>query len=135
MTRHLALPRTEPTPPERAVAHLTTCLALVRPVGMPEADAADWLHTAAGDVAHLPEDILVDACREARRTCTHHAQIVPTIIRDGEVRLRQRRTIRAAMEPAPADAPKLAAPEPWMPTPEELAQLHRDAAARLSADR
>ena len=61
---------------------LSACLALVKPVGMGNEDAQAWLRVAAGELAHLPPDMLAKGCATARQTCTHHGQIVPTILKD-----------------------------------------------------
>lgn len=75
------------------VAEMTACLALVRPVGMSADEAEDWLAVAAQSLQHLPQRILSLACVEARRTCTHHAQIVPAIIAAAEPELERERRI------------------------------------------
>jgi hypothetical protein len=81
--------------PELAAALLSSCLALVRPAGMADGDVRDWLSVAVGAVVHLPAAILDRASLEARRTCTHHSQIVPAIIREAEELIeRQRRLDR-----------------------------------------
>lgn len=108
---------------------LTTCLALVKPVGMSGEDAQAWLRVAAGEIRHLPPDLLADGCAAARKTCTHHGQIVPTILKETDERMASRRKLAK-----PAVVPKerrLSAPEPWQPTPEELAELRAKAAANL----
>lgn len=61
---------------------LSACLALVRPVGMTEGETMDWLAVAADAVGYIPAHILESGCRRARAKCTHHAQIVPTIIEE-----------------------------------------------------
>lgn len=104
-----------------AVALLTTCLTLVKPVGMSAEDADSWLTVATGEVLHLPGDILDAACTAARRSCTHHGQIVPAILREGEEILAMRRK-RFGVDRIPSDR-HLPAPDPWKPTPEELAEL------------
>jgi hypothetical protein len=91
-----------------ATALLTSCLALVRPVGMADSEALDWLGVALGEVAHYPVDVLDYAASEARRTCTHHAQIVPAIIASADERMAHRR--RMAELSVPIDLPKLPAP-------------------------
>lgn len=62
------------------MALLTSCLALVRPVGMTEEEAEDWLSVALGVVAEYSATSLRVAARKAQKSCTHHAQIVPTIV-------------------------------------------------------
>lgn len=70
----------EPAGLPNTIGRLTACLALVRPVGMSGREAEDWLSAAASTLEHLPLDLLDAACAEARRTCTHHSQIVPAIV-------------------------------------------------------
>lgn len=62
------------------VAMLSASLALVRPVGMTAQETAEWLDVAFDAVSHLPFEIFEKGVRAARRTCTHHSQIVPAII-------------------------------------------------------
>lgn len=99
-----------------AIALLSSCLALVRPVGMGEAETAEWLGVAAGDVCHYPPSILDRACLEARRTCTHHSQIVPTIVKEADALTAREASLREASvpsnlhvlpQPARLPAPKL----------------------------
>jgi hypothetical protein len=71
------------------VALLTSCLALVRPVGMGDHEAEGWLRVALGEVREFPLQTLSFAAKHARRTCTHHAQIVPTIVKFCEENLPQ----------------------------------------------
>jgi len=113
---------------------LTTCLALVKPVGMSQADTDAWLVTAAREVAYLPKDILENACSKARRTVTYHGQIVPAIIKEGEEQLISRRSIRRIQE-ARNKVPKERRIEnsPWEPTQAELDELKARAAANLKA--
>lgn len=70
--------------PQEVVALLTSCLALVRPVGMTEDEAEDWLSVALGVVAEYSATSLRLAARKAQKTCTHHAQIVPAIVKECE---------------------------------------------------
>lgn len=123
----------KPAPVSDAVALLTTCLALVKPVGMSGEDAQAWLRIAAGEVKHLPRDLLNDGCAAARKTCTHHGQIVPTILKETDERMATRRKL-AKPETVPVER-RIAAPEPWKPTPEELAAIRNAATANWSADR
>lgn len=68
-----------PASPAELTSQLTACLALVRPVGMGDTEAADWLGAAATSLAQVPIDLFNRACITARRTCKHHSAIVPTI--------------------------------------------------------
>jgi hypothetical protein len=73
---------------------------LVRPVGMAEAEVEDWLGVAVGTVLDYPAGLLDRACLEARRTCTHHSQIVPTIVREVEALLARDASLREASAPS-----------------------------------
>lgn len=85
----------QPVSPSVATAILSSCLSLVRPVGMAEAETDEWLTVAVDAVCHLPESILDQAALVARRTCTHHSQIVPAIIKEAdEIMERWRRVDR-----------------------------------------
>jgi len=66
---------------------------------MSEAEAEDWLGVAVGTVLDYPAGILDRAALEARRTCTHHSQIVPTIIREADVLLARGASLREASVP------------------------------------
>lgn len=112
------------------MALLSTCLALVKPVGMSAEDADAWLITAAREVSYLPCDILAEACREVRRTATHHGQIVPGIIREGEERYQNRRKI---VGPRPLPPEQQIEYHRWAPTREELEALKAQAASNLKA--
>lgn len=81
-----------PASPAFVAAHLTGCLTLVRPVGMTDDQAEEWLSIAAQDLAHYPEDIIVWCCAQARRVCRHHSEIVPKMIElcDETIELRRR---------------------------------------------
>lgn len=58
---------------------MTACLALVRPVGMGDSEAEDWLGAAVSAIGEVPVALFNEACITARRTCKHHSQIVPTV--------------------------------------------------------
>lgn len=62
------------------VAKLSACLSLVRPVGMTAQETEDWLEVALDTLQHLPAHIFAKGELLARQKCTHHSQIVPTII-------------------------------------------------------
>lgn len=59
---------------------LLRCLALVRPVGMSDDMASDWLTAALFEVRAMDERQFRAGCQHARATCTHHAQIIPAIM-------------------------------------------------------
>lgn len=121
------------------MALLTSCLALVRPVGLTDDNARDWLRVAAGEVARIDLDLLTEACAEARRSCTHHGQIVPRIIKATEERMAERASAwRRERELREWDEArkrtKLPAPEPWQPTAAEIEAIKQEAADRLKAE-
>lgn len=97
------------------IAALSACLSLVRPVGMTEDETVDWLEVANDTLAHIPADILERGARSARGICTHHAQIVPTIIAE------TREALAWRSRPSTAPLLRLVAPEP--PPPVERAPL------------
>lgn len=69
-----------PATSEQLAVELTSCLALVAPVGMTEEAKRDWLKVAWSELGHLPADVLSAGCSAARKTCDHPAKIVPAII-------------------------------------------------------
>ena len=93
-------------------------------------DAHAWLRVAAGEVSHLPRDILADACGEARKVCTHHGQIIPAILKEGEERLKLRRKI---IRPEPLPPERQIEHHPWRPTADELAAIKAKATKSLRA--
>lgn len=101
-----------PVSAQEAVAQLTSCLCLVRPVGMTEQEAEDWLSVALGEVLHYPRSVFVTAAAHARRTCTHHAQIVPAIIRHCEEAAPSADPLVKAVAGVPAYSPGTALPAP-----------------------
>ncbi len=103
----------QPASPQEAVALLTSCLALVRPVGMTEAEAEDWLSVAVGAVIEYPAVHLREAARQAQKTCTHHAQIVPAIAKECEDRAPGPDVFAWAKHPPALPAPAL----PELPAP------------------
>jgi hypothetical protein len=62
------------------VTELQRCLALVRPVGMSDDMARDWLTAAVAEVRNVPLGTLARACADVRKTATHHGQIIPAIM-------------------------------------------------------
>lgn len=61
-------------------SEMMRCLALVRPVGMGDDMASDWLAVALVEVRHLSDRAFLAGTAHARATCTHHGQIIPAII-------------------------------------------------------
>lgn len=107
---------------ERVVAALFACLALVRPVGMSDGAAKEWVKIATGRVKELPAVRVVAACAGVQRECSHHARIVPMIFEQCQ---------RMAADDADLDRersqPRLPPPErkAWYPTLEEIADNER----------
>lgn len=64
------------------ISELNRALALVRPVSMGDDMASDWLAAALGEVADLSEVDFAEGIQRARRECSYHGQIVPTILRE-----------------------------------------------------
>lgn len=53
-------------------------------------DAAhEWLTVCATDVRDLPISTLRAAAAEAAKTCTHHGQIIPTILASSSVKMHE----------------------------------------------
>jgi hypothetical protein len=96
---------------------------------MADGDVRDWLGVALGEVVKYPPDVIDYAAGEARRTCTHHAQIVPTIIEAAEERMAHRR--RMADLSAPIDLPQL--PPPPALSDEEFERIVAERGVALSA--
>lgn len=84
---------------------LSACLALVRPVGMTEDMATEWLTVAASSLEGLSDYELAKGFRQARLECTHHAQIVPTIMKANAEAIEFRRKSDALMWDRPTHRP------------------------------
>lgn len=121
----------EPARPEERVSHLAACLALVRPAGMGDEAAEEWLAVAATTLADLPADILADAAQQARKSCRHHGQIVPAILEHAEERMRYRRTIHH-VERVPHE--RRIEQQRWTPQEGEIERIKREVAERLRAE-
>ena len=85
---------------------------------------------AIAEVAHIPTHILVTACTDARRTATHHAQIIPAIFKAAEPLIAREDSILKACDihprlPAPPITP------PAIEDVQELQTLIGDAAAQF----
>lgn len=79
---------TPPKPPSNdfssaaeLIPQLAACFALVRPVSMTDDAATEWLAVAAGELAGYEKCSLRIGFAQARKTCTHHGQIIPAIIK------------------------------------------------------
>lgn len=60
---------------------MNRALALVRPVGMSDEMASDWLAAALGECLYLTDEQFKRGCAAARRECNHPSQIIPAIIK------------------------------------------------------
>src|SRR5690606_13394590 len=70
-----------------AITLLSSCFALVRPTGMNDQAAEDWLSVASAELTGYPLSLVKIGCDAARRECTHHSQIVPFVLKKiGEMR-------------------------------------------------
>ena len=121
--------RLQPLKAAEVVTLLARSLALVRPTGMSDDAAHEWLTAAAAEVRHLPKGVLERAAEKARRTCTHPAQIVPAILNSSEV-AEDRATEALTWDRAVHQQPRLEAPR-WKPEPGETAAIIAEAAAKL----
>ena len=104
-------------------AMLGASLALVRPVGMSPKETSEWIDVAIDTLSHLPLPVFEAGVRAARTKCTHHSQIVPTIVaetRDALAwhnRLRTEPVLRLVgpEQAAPREAEPLPDPATLMP--------------------
>lgn len=71
---------------------------------MTEGEAADWLRVAVREVLQYPSHVLREAAVTARRTCTHHAQIIPALIAEADELFAMARKL-AVPPPVPRLAP------------------------------
>lgn len=67
-----------------AIAQIASCLALVRPVGMSDGMAEEWVRIASRDLHAFPDRAIAAACQKARMICNHHGKILPTVIEECE---------------------------------------------------
>jgi hypothetical protein len=79
---------------------------------MSEGEVEDWLSVAVGEVLNYPAHVLQAAASQARRTCTHHSQIVPAIIKAAEAAAPRHDPLVSAMRDVPAFASAAALPAP-----------------------
>ena len=88
---------------------LSACLALVRPAGMTEDMATEWLAVAASTLTGLSEHELDKGFRKARLECSHHSQIVPTVMKANAEAIAYRKQMDALRwdRPAHRDTPSL----------------------------
>lgn len=48
--------------------------------------ASDWLAAALAECLHMTDAGFAAGCAAARRDCTHHGKIIPTVLRVGQER-------------------------------------------------
>lgn len=109
------------------MAELSRCLVPVRPVGMSDDAATEWLLVLYADVCHLPESLLIAACAEARSKCTRHGEILPAILNSDVVQWSDCMERSAARALAPHQPP------PRLSESGEVASLISDTARALKA--
>lgn len=111
---------------------VASALALVRPVGMGEEAADEWIALAANELRDIPADLLEEAVVAVRRTCTHHGQIVPTVFAHVQDRWDERKRLRFGhIERGPRRKADPAPTEWWQPSAEELEAVKRGLADKL----
>lgn len=83
---------------------------------MSDDEAGEWLSVAASELSEYPQDIIASACKLARRTCTHHSQIVPLLVADCEDSMKTRRFLARPAPPIPPSRQiAYEAPPPYVP--------------------
>lgn len=100
-------------------ATLSASFALVKPAGMTPKETKDWIRVACGALQHLPFHIFEAGARDARLTCTHHSQIVPTIVAGTKEALAWHNRPRVAPL-LRLVSPEYFAPDEPLPDPETL---------------
>lgn len=111
---------------------VASALALVRPVGMSDAAADDWIALAANELRDIPADLLDEAAVHVRRTCTHHGQIVPAVFGHVQDRWDERKRLRFGhIERGPRRNADPAPSEWWQPSADELDAVKRDLVDKL----
>lgn len=76
------LPCNEWATADQIIPHIAANLALVRPVSMNDEAAAEWLAVAATELDGYVFADVKAALSKARATCTHHGQILPTVLQN-----------------------------------------------------
>ena len=111
-------------------SELSACLALVRPVGMNDDAATEWLTVAMATVAAFAEQrpaLFRYACRQVRSQVSHHGQIVPKIMANSLFDWERKSGI--------TELPVRAKPVQQIKPPEDVRRLIADAAAGTRAAR
>lgn len=101
------------------VAMISASFALVKPAGMTPKETRDWINVAVDALEHIPLHIFETGCRAARLTCTHHSQIVPTIVAGTKEALAWHNRPRVAPL-LRLVSPEYFAPDEPLPDPETL---------------
>lgn len=63
-----------------AITIISPCLALVRPIGMSDGAAEEWLSVAASELVGYSRWSVQSAAAHARKECSHHGQIIPAMM-------------------------------------------------------
>ena len=84
------------------INELSACLALVRPAGMTEDMATEWLTVAASSLKGLSDYELAKGFRAARLECSHHSQIIPAIMKANAESIAYRKQMDALCWDRPA---------------------------------
>lgn len=117
----------EPAGREQFQIQLSACLALNAGVGMTDSDRREWLQVAWGTLRELPADLLKRGCDVARRYADHPSKIVPTIMREIEAPLAERkRTVGRIRELL-----KSSEPYPWERTEAQVEPCTPEQAAKI----
>jgi hypothetical protein len=73
---------------------------------MDEHEAEEWLGAAVSAIGTVRIDVLDRACLTARRTCTHHSQIVPAVIAEVDSAAAQAARLTEWEQPVALPAPR-----------------------------
>jgi hypothetical protein len=116
-----------------AIAELSAILALCAPAAMSDQHREEFLHVAYQTLAHLPQDLFVDAARSARVLQTPGAGGSHIAAHAAErLALRDRLNVGARCV-AIADDARMARRTWWQPSPAELAQAKAEVCAAIAA--
>jgi hypothetical protein len=103
-------------------AELTSCLTLVVPGSMSEADRAEWLRVARSTLSGIPADLLQQGCAAARKRARFVGDIVPFIF-DAVGETWEMRKRNAEREQIRTECRERNEPEPEYIKAEEMREL------------
>lgn len=133
-----ALDRLKPCGAKTGNAELSSCLLLVAPTGMGEAERRNWIAVARNELAGIPEDLMKRGCAAARRVADHPSKILPAIFREigatWEARKRTEREIAREIEAAKRSRERAALPAAEVCTPEAAAAILAEFAGKRRGD-